>query len=84
VTSSPGSLLLTLIGWVATRGADGLTSARVLSLTGAAIATATIGFVYVAGLRIRRLADSRVCTIDLTSRIGAALGALAFAFSTTL
>jgi hypothetical protein len=84
VTSSPGSLLLTLIGWVATRAADGLTSARVLSLTGAAIATATIGFVYVAGLRIRRLADSRVCTINLTSRIGAALGALAFAFSTTL
>jgi hypothetical protein len=63
VTSSPRSLLLTLIGWVATRAADRLTSARGLSLTGRAIATATIGFVYVTGsvfggLQIRASAPS--------------------------
>lgn len=84
VTSSPGSLLLTLIGWVTTRGTVGLTTARTLELTGAAIAVATIGLVYVAGLRVRRLANPSGVPLGLRSRVGAGLGALAFAFSATL
>src|ERR1041385_5199262 len=56
LTSSPGSLLLTLIGWVGTRVTSSLTTARVLSLTGAAIAVAAIWLVYAGSLRLRRLA----------------------------
>ena len=84
VTSSPGSLLLTLIGWVVTRGTVGLTTARTLAMTGAATAVATVGLVYLAGLRVRRLAGSPGVALALPSRIGAGLGALAFAFSATL
>ena len=84
VTSSPGSLLLTLIGWMITRASTGLTTARVLALAGSAIAAVTIALVYAAGLRVRRLAAPTGVPIGLFSRIGAALGALTFAFSATL
>src|SRR5690348_13641264 len=84
VTSSPGSLLLTLIGWVTSRGASGLTTARVLALTGAGIATVAIALVHVAALRIGRLASPTPAMPSVPACLGAGLGALAFAFATTL
>ena len=83
VTSSPGSLLLTLLGRVVTLGTAGVSTARVLALTGAAIAAATIGLVYAAALRLRRLADPATEARGPAAYVGAGLGALSFAFSST-
>ena len=84
LTSSPGSLLLTLMGWVTTRGASGLTTARVLALSGAAMGVVTVGLVYTAALQARRLSDPPGASLGLPASVGAGLGALTFAFSATL
>ena len=83
LTSSPGSLLLTLIGWIVTRLPWSLTTARVLSLTGAAIAVVTVSLVRLAALRVRQVAGQSSSSVSLAPQLGAGLGALAFAFSAT-
>src|SRR3954470_20895419 len=55
ITSSPGSLLLTLLGWVATRGATGLAVAHRLNLFAGLLAAITAGAVYAVALRMLRI-----------------------------
>jgi hypothetical protein len=86
LTSSPGSLLLTLLGWTATRLPTGLTTARVLALLAGLLAGVAVTCVYVAAVHLIRLTNGAPNRLShaAVSRIGAALGALTFAFSTTL
>jgi hypothetical protein len=79
INGSPGSLLLTLFGWLATRISFGLSAVRELNLLAGVMAAATVVLVYLVALRVvRNDGESR------GSAIGAALGALTFAFSATL
>jgi hypothetical protein len=83
VTSSPGSLLLTLLGWLVTRLPTGLTTARELALFAGVIAAATVTVVYFAALRLARMANG-VQPHTPAAVVGVALGALTLAFSSTL
>src|SRR5688572_25374944 len=74
VTSSPGSLLLTLLGWTATRLPTGLTTARVLALLAGVLAGVAVTCVYAAAVHLTRLtngAPNRLSHAGV-SRIGAA------------
>jgi hypothetical protein len=88
VASPPGSLLLTLLGWPVARLSSPLTTARTLNYLAAAIAAATVVMVYALALRLidmihdaERNRGARRAVVTCT---GAALGALTFAFTTTL
>jgi hypothetical protein len=82
ITASPGSLLLTLLGWPLTRLPLGIAPAHILNLFAGVLAAITAGLVYVVALRIvRNTGETRN---DNGAAIGAALGALTFAFSATL
>jgi hypothetical protein len=81
VINAPGSLLLTLLGWPVAHLPIGLSPAHLLNLFAGVLAALTVGLVYLLALRIftngsREPGPAPVC--------GAALGALAFAFSATL
>lgn len=82
ITSSPGSLLLTLLGWPLTRLPLGIAPAHVLNLFAGVLAGITAGLVYVVALRVLRNAGET--RNDNATAFGAALGALTFAFSATL
>ena len=82
ITSSPGSLVLTLLGWAVTRATSGLTTARGLALSGAAIAVLTVLLVHLAAGRILSL-HRNDRAVGLVAAVGTALGALVFAFGTT-
>lgn len=85
ITSSPGSLLLTLLGWPLARLPSGLTPAHVLNLLAGALAALAAGLVYVVALRVlRNVGGSDGADGSGATAIGAALGALTFAFSATL
>ncbi len=83
VNSPPGSLLLTLIGWPVARLSFGLAPAHALNLFAGLLAALTSGLVYVISLASLRIAgfDGRANT---ATTLGAAAGALTFAFSGTL
>jgi uncharacterized metal-binding protein len=81
VTSSPGSLMLTLLGWLVTRIPWGLTTARVLSLLAGVIVATMAGLVYVAALRLIALVRTSSPPTPWVTSIGAGLGALTLAFS---
>jgi hypothetical protein len=80
ITSSPGSLLLTLLGWAASRLPLGLAPAHLLNLVAGLLGAIAAGLVFVVATRVLRRAGE---TSGGTA-IGAASGALAFAFSATL
>ena len=88
ITPPPGSLLLTLVGWVITRIPAGLPPARVLNLLAGALAATTVAVVFAVALRLLRQtgdgANTRGTHVSVWAAAGAALGALTFAFSTTL
>jgi len=81
VASAPGSLLLTLLGWPVAHLTLGSSPAYVLNLFAGALAALTVGLVYVVALSILR--NMGVDSNGPTT-VGAALGALTFAFSATL
>ena len=80
VPGPPGSLLLALLGWPLANLRLGMPTAQVLNLFAGVLAALTAVLVYAVALRMLRCAghESRG-----PSALGAALGALAFAFSTT-
>jgi len=85
VSSSPGSLLLTLLGWSLTRLPLGLAPAHVLNLFTGVLAAIAAGLVYVVALRVLRNAGhAGGQDAGRATSIGATLGALTFAFSATL
>src|SRR6476660_2499633 len=83
VNSPPGSLLLTLIGWPVARLSLGVSPAHALNLFAGLLAALTSGLVYVVSLASLEIArfDGRTNT---ATALGAAAGALTFAFSATL
>ena len=80
ITSSPGSLLLTLLGWPVARLPLGIAPAHALNLLAGALAAITTGLVGVVALRILRSAGAT----RIGAAAGAAVGSLGFAFSATL
>jgi hypothetical protein len=87
VTGPPGSLLLTLLGWLATRLPVG-SPAHLLNLLAGTLAATAAALVYLTGLRLH---DTVAGTGEIATRAehravaaGATLGALAFAFGDTL
>jgi len=87
VTPPPGSLLLTLIGWLVTRLPIGLAVAHALNLLAAALAATTVALGLVIALRLLRrpgAADAAPDRAPAALTAGAAAGALTFAFSATL
>jgi hypothetical protein len=88
VTGPPGSLLLTLLGWSVTRLPTGLAPAHALNLLAGALAATAVALVLLAALRLLRRPGGRAGAgadrLPGTALAGAAVGALAFAFSATL
>jgi transmembrane protein TMEM260 (protein O-mannosyltransferase) len=90
VAHAPGSVLLTVIGWIITRLPTGLTPAHLLNLLAGALAAVTVALVFgIATRLLRRNGDNSADnTLSPSLRIaavpGVALGALTFAFSETL
>ncbi|MGH7711625.1 MAG: protein O-mannosyl-transferase family, partial [Gemmatimonadaceae bacterium] len=85
ITSPPGSLLLTLLGWPLTRLPLGLTPAHILNLFAGLLASLTAGLVCVVALRVLRSTGNIESTnTSPATALGAALGALTLAFSATL
>ncbi|MBL8961203.1 MAG: DUF2723 domain-containing protein, partial [Gemmatimonadetes bacterium] len=84
LTSPPGSLLLTLIGYPLTRLPLDLPAARVLNLLAGVIAALTIGLVFVVARRVTRMAAADAAAAGGRGALtGSALGALAVAFAAT-
>ncbi|HEX9563262.1 MAG TPA: DUF2723 domain-containing protein [Gemmatimonadaceae bacterium] len=83
VLSPPGSLLLTLLGWLVTRLPVAVAPARSLNLLAGLIAASALLVVFAIALRMaRRVTRDRVSSGWLV--MGTVLGALTFAFSATL
>jgi hypothetical protein len=86
LTGAPGSLLLTLLGWLVTR-IPLASPAHVLNLVAGALAAVSAGLVCLAAVRLSRTTDLIVARTPLERLAlvaGVALGALTFAFSETL
>ena len=83
ITSSPGSLMLTLLGWVVTRIPFGLTTARVLALFAGVLAATAATVIYLAAVRLIRMSDDAPDEM-LATTTGAAVAALVLAFGRTL
>ncbi len=83
INSPPGSLLLTLIGWPVARFSFGLSPAHALNLFAGLLAAVTSALVYAGALASLRIAgfEGRANT---ATALGAAAGALTFAFTGTL
>ncbi|HEY2162728.1 MAG TPA: DUF2723 domain-containing protein, partial [Gemmatimonadaceae bacterium] len=83
VNSPPGSLLLTLIGWPVARLSFGFSPAHALNLFAGLLAAVTSALVYVVSLASLRIAgfEGRA---NAATALGAAAGALTFAFGGTL
>lgn len=84
INSPPGSLLLTLVGWPVARMSVGMSPAHALNLFAAFLASITAMLVCITALRMRHRAGGGTTNqITWPAAIGAAFGALAFAFSAT-
>jgi hypothetical protein len=91
ITGPPGSLLLTLLGWLVTRLPLG-SPAHILNLFAGVLAAVAAALVYLAALRLGglvRLVDesapqARRAAVAIGAALGAALGALTFAFGDTV
>lgn len=86
IVGPPGSLLLTLLGWPVARLSIGSSSAHLLNLLAGALAALATALVYTIALRLWRFTGPTRTDSDwgAATRIGAALGALTFAFGSTL
>jgi hypothetical protein len=87
ITAPPGSLVLTLIGWLVTRIPTGLATAHLLNLLAGALAATTVTLVFRVARRLARQSDNdanRGAAQVSLGAAGAAVGALTFAFSATL
>jgi hypothetical protein len=84
MTSPPGSLLLTLIGWPVSHLPLGMTPARMLNLFAGLLAGVTVALVFVVALRLRAPSGAAKGEASTAALGGAAIGALTFAFSATL
>jgi hypothetical protein len=80
LTSSPGSLLLTLLGWAATRLVPAASAAHALNLLAGALAACTAASAYAVARRLLGLVDET----GRAATVSAAAGALALAFGSTL
>ena len=83
ISSPPGSLLLTLIGWPVARLAPGA-PAHALNLFAALLASITVGLLCIVAGRLIRAADDRRREPRWPISVGVAAGALTFAFGGTL
>jgi len=88
ITHPPGSLLLTILGWLVTRLPLGLPAALLLNLFAGVLAALATGLAYVGALRLFRLAgerdSARTDNSGPVAVVGAAFGALPLAFCATL
>ncbi|PYO71423.1 MAG: hypothetical protein DMD67_18795, partial [Gemmatimonadetes bacterium] len=86
IVGPPGSLLLTLLGWPVARLPVGSSPAHLLNLLAGALAAVTTGLVYVIAVRLLRFTEPSATEGDrrALAALGAALGALTFAFGATL
>ncbi len=85
VTSPPGSLLLTLLGWPVAHLPIGSSPAHLLNLFAGLLAALTTALVMAGALRLRRTAEPTADRSDSWPMLaGAGAGALGFAFSADL
>ena len=84
LTSSPGSLLLTLLGWVTTRLPIPLAQAHILNLLAGALGALASALMVVVAVRIHRVISTPVAGSNAALVTGAGIGAMAFAFSATV
>lgn len=88
ISSSPGSLLLMLLGWPIAHLPIGTSPAYRLNLFAGVLAASTTAGVYLTALRATRVSaetDPAIQAVDERDfRIGAAAGALAFAFASSM
>ena len=86
IVGPPGSLLLTLLGWPVARLPVGSSPAHLLNLLAGALAAVTTGLVYVIAVRLLRFTEPSTTEGDrrALTALGAALGAMTFAFGATL
>ena len=84
VTNPPGSLLLTLLGWLATRLPVPLPDAQTLNLLAGTLAAITVALIVPVAVGIRRILLRSSDSDSVAATVGAGIGALAFAFSLTL
>jgi hypothetical protein len=89
VQAPPGSLLCTLLGWLAVQLPLGLADAFTLNLLAGAYGAAAVAFVAYTGVTLFRISDSFGFSVTRKQSyyviiIGAVLGALTFGFSETL
>jgi hypothetical protein len=80
-TGAPGSLILTLLGWPVVHLLPGDSPAHRLNLFAGVVGAATALVVYLAALRLLRMIGER--DVAVSARLGAAAGALGFAFGAT-
>jgi hypothetical protein len=84
LTSAPGSLLLTLLGWPVSHLPLGMSPARVLNLFAGVLAGIAACLVFVVSLRLGRASTPVNDQPAGATFAGAAIGALTFAFSATV
>ena len=84
VASPPGSLLLTLLGWPVAHLAGGTSTAHALNLVAGLLGAGAVTLVFLCSLRVLEIVGRGRAANGPAAFIGAALGALAFAFSDTL
>ena len=84
IAGPPGSLLLTLLGWPVARLPFGASAAHLLNLFAGVLAALATGLVYVVAPRMLALTRTGGADRGAAPALGAALGALTFAFSDTL
>jgi hypothetical protein len=82
ITSPPGSLILTLLGWPIARLAPPNAAAHALNVFAGVIAAATVGMVFASAIRALEIARGRRAEVGVVA--GAACGAMLLASTTTL
>ena len=84
VASPPGSLLLTLLGWPVAHLAGGTSAAHALNLFAGLLAAVAVTLVFLSAMSVLEIAEAGTTVNGRAAVAGAALGALACAFSDTL
>jgi hypothetical protein len=84
VGSPPGSLLLTILGWITTRLPIPLPGAQTLNYLAGALAAAAAALVVIAAVRIHKVLNGADETRRGAIAVGASVGALTLAFGVTL
>ena len=88
IAHPPGSLLLTLLGWLFLRVPLGISAAHQLSLLAGAVAASTVYLTFVSAMMLVRRTQDRDAAVtpseSMIPLVAAAIGSLSFAFSPTL